>query len=135
VSWEKIELYGKTASGNHHFDKKLLEEWLEGKGIVTWTGASHGYNVPQTLKTGRSTIGNPNHITNTPPHSSKHAAFFKATNPLKLWFVYHPYDEIKSIKKDIEEWALKNDLEVRFYDENESWFWKGKSTTIVITTK
>lgn len=134
MSWKKIEIYGSSANGHQHFDKELLEKWLEGKGIVTWMGGKTDYNVPQTLKTGRNTIGDPNHVKNLPPYND-HIAFFKATNPLKLWYVYHPYHEISDVKPEVEEWALVNNLEVKFFDKNECWFWKGNAITIVLTTK
>lgn len=132
MSWDKIETYEKVAYGSGSFDKRLLDEWLEGKGITRWT-AGREHNVPKFLKTGRSNIGYPNHKANNPPYLD-HATFFKSTSPLKVWLVYHPYHDIESIKGEIQEWTTVQGLEVDFYDSSRSWYSKDNTSMVVITT-
>lgn len=132
MSWDKIETYEKVAYGSSNFDKELLDEWIEGKGITRWTGNGE-HDIPKFLKTGRSNIGSPNHKANMPPYID-HATFFKATNPLKVWLVYHPYHDIESIKDEIQEWATAQGLDVTFYDSSRSWYSKDNTSMVVITT-
>ena len=138
MGWYKIESYNKAVPGTGHFDeghfdRELFEEWIEGKGIVTWMQGIKDHDVPNLLHTGRNNIGNPSLKSNYPPNLD-HAIFFKATTPLKVWLVFHSYCDIESIRKEIEEWTVKNGLKVNFYDRNKSWYWKGHTTMIVITT-
>ncbi|MFA9424342.1 MAG: hypothetical protein ACERLG_12245 [Sedimentibacter sp.] len=133
MSWDRIETYKSDAYGARSFDKKLLDDWLEGKNITRWvSGGEH--DVPKFLRTGRSNIGFPNHNVNKPPYLD-HVAYFKETNPLKVWLVYHPYKDIESIKDEIEEWTILHDLKVNFYDSGKSWYNKNNTSMIVITTK
>lgn len=132
MTWDKIEIYERVAYGSGSFDKGLLDEWIQGKGITRWTGGIE-HNVPIFLKTGRSNIGYLNHKANNPPYLD-HATFFKATNPLKVWLVYHPYQDIESIKDEIQEWTTVQGLEVDFYASSRSWYSKYNTCMVVITT-
>lgn len=138
MSWQKVEFYRKALPGTGHydegdFDRKLFEKWIEGKGIATWMSGIKDHDVPKLLHTGRNNLGNPSLKSNYPPNLYS-GIFFKATKPLKVWLVIHSYCDIESIRRETEEWTVKNGLTVNFYDKNESWYGKGKCITIVITT-
>jgi len=132
VSWDSIKTYEKVAYGSKTFDKELLSEWLAGKRITRWT-VGRGHNVPRFLRSGRSNIGFPNHHADNPPYID-HEVFFKATSPLKVWLVYHPYYDVESIREEVEDWAARHDLHVEFYDSSKSWYNKNDTSMVVITT-
>lgn len=133
MGWNNINNYAKEAYGCNTFDTDLLDQWLDGKNVRTWS-IGRNYNVPNYLITGRSTVGFPKHFENIPPYFD-HATFFKSTNPLKIWLVYHPYREIEDIRNEIEKWGAKENLSVSFFASEYSWYNKGNTSMVVITTK
>lgn len=131
MSWNKIETYDKIAYGASTFDKQLLDEWLEGKNITKWS-STRGQNVPRYLETGRDTRGYPNYIENEPPYLD-HVVYFKATQPLKVWLVYQPYQLLDSAYDEIIRWAEQSGLYVEFYDSDKSWYSRGNTSIVVIS--
>lgn len=132
MAWRNIKTYYKDAYGANSFDKNLLEEWLRDKNITKWT-TQGACDIPRFLKTGRNNMGYKNIMENKPPYID-HVVYFKSTDPLKVWLVYHPYHDTKFISKDIKEWVDANNLIVTLYDSNKSWYSKGNTSMVVITT-
>lgn len=132
MSWERINTYLNEAYGHLTFKTERFYNWSEGKNLKTWSDGRL-YNVLNYLRTGRSTIGNPDHKTNFPPHID-HVSFFKTTTPLKVWLVFHPYKEVDDIRVDIENWCYEYDLIAEFFSSEYSWY-NDNTCMVVVTTK
>lgn len=135
MSWRTIESYMEYGLRASKSDKRLFDEWAEGKDIVRWTyGPNELVDLPRFLRTGRRCYVpgafRKGFRTELPPRMD-HVAMFKSRTG-KCWLTYQPYQNPDDLRLIVDDWAERHGLHAVVYGKDKSWYYPGNACLVVI---
>lgn len=131
MSWEKIDavhIRGVFCPG--YSDMDILNRFVSVNEFDTIHSYWQGYAIKNVLAKGAFS-GMPSDKKNDPPHLD-HSKLFKSSKTGVCCLTYNPYESAESIRSEIEQWAINNDLEAEIYDSAYSWYYPHHTCFVVI---